>query len=188
METNYKSAFIMSNDLNRLIKATEIFVTESKTNTRSGYIRLDFCKDLSSVTAISVDGYRMSVEHSVISYCSQDFSVYIKKSVRFPRNKVVEITSDDSEVALRCDGFMIGFEQPDLKTFDYQNAIPSSDPIFKIAFNGNYLLSAIKAAKASCGNSFKDPVILEFRGKHQPVVIRTNKEDIKIVMPMRLRD
>lgn len=130
----------------------------------------------------------MSVEHSVISYCSQDFSVYIKKSVRFPRNKCVEITSDDSEVVLRCDGFMIGFEQPDLKTFDYQKAIPSSDPIFKIAFNGNYLLSAIKAAKSSCGNSFKDPVVLEFRGKNEPVVIRTNKEDVKIVMPMRLRD
>lgn len=46
MENKCKSAFIMSNDLNRLINATEIFVTESKTNTISGYIRLDFCKDL----------------------------------------------------------------------------------------------------------------------------------------------
>lgn len=57
-----------------------------------------------------------------------------------------------------------------------------------IAFNSNHLLSAIKAAKSLCGNSFKDPVVLEFRGNNEPAVIRTNKEDVKIVMPMRLRD
>ena len=183
-----KKAYMMSNDFNRIIRATELFITEVDHSPLSRYIRLDFCKDTSIVTAISVDGYRMSVEHSVIDSCSEDFSVYVRKSIRFPKNQTVEISLQGNEAVLRSAGFMVGYNQPVINKFDHENAIPKTDPSFKIQFNGNYLLSVIRAAKESCGGSFKDPIILEFRGNNQPMIIRTNKDDIKVVMPMRLKE
>lgn len=56
-----------------------------------------------------------------------------------------------------------------------------------VACNGNYLLSALQAAKVSAGGTYKNPIILEFTGPTSPCVIRTNKDDIKMVMPIRLK-
>lgn len=48
--------------------------------------------------------------------------------------------------------------------------------------NAEYLLSALQAAKASVGGAFKQPAILEFRGPIGPITIKTNHEDVKMVL------
>ena len=58
---------------------------------------------------------------------------------------------------------------------------------FRIGFNGNYLLTALQAAKVSTGGTYKNPIILEFNGPTSPCVIRTNTSDVKMVLPIRIK-
>ena len=179
-----KKATIYTNDFNRVIEATKSFTTNNNKEIFQ-YIKLEFDADASTMTAIAIDGYRMSVEHAVISDCKESFTVYVKGTLKLPRSKYAEISIVGDDVIIRCDGLVFGFQQPEGDYIAWEGIVPTSDVKYKIAFNGNYLLSALQAAKASCGN-FKEPVILEFRGRFEPIVLRTNKKDIKLVLPMRV--
>lgn len=35
---------------------------------------------------------------------------------------------------------------------------------------------------------FRNPVILEFRSNVEPILLRTNKDDIKVVLPIRIKE
>lgn len=179
-------AKINSTDFNRLIAATKDFAADDSIRKLHKYIRLEFSATNSTVTAIAVDGHRMSVEHSVCE-CDEDFSAYINKQTRLPANipATIELTGNDA--IIRCGDFIFGCPQHSGEFLDWSNAIPSGEPDFRIGVNGNYLLSALKAAKVSCGNSFRQPIILEFRSPISPIIIRTNKEDVKMVLPVRIK-
>lgn len=58
-------AKINSTDFNRIIAATKGFVGKDDFRPLYKFIRLEFCAADSVVTAVAVDGYRISVEHSV---------------------------------------------------------------------------------------------------------------------------
>lgn len=181
-------ATIYTNDFNRIVQATKQFCSIRGTREPSRYIRLEFRAADSIVTAIAVDGFRMSVEHAVISDCDDDFDVYVKSSIKLPAKKYAEISLDGDEVTIRCDGNLYGFQQPHGDFLDWEKALPDGEPSFRIAFNGNYLLSALQAAKASNGNSFRSPIVLEFRSNCDPVIVKTNKNDIKMVLPLRMKE
>ena len=188
MENKVYSAKIYTNDFNRIISTTKAFVAKNSTKKTYQYIKLEFNAENQRVTAIAVDGYRMSVEHSIISDCENDFIVYIKPTVALPKSQYATFMLDGNEAVVRCGGFMFGYEQPDASDFDWQKAIPQGEPSFKIGLNGNYLLTAFQAAKASCGNSFRSPVVLEFRSPLKPLILKTNGEDIKMVLPVRIQE
>lgn len=173
-----------SNDFNRIISATKDFASESDFRKIHKYIRLEFSAADSIVTAVALDGYKLSAEHSVCS-CDEDFVAYVNPNTHLPRNMDTSIELANGELIIRCGDLIFGCKQPSGEFLDWKSALPSGEPDFKIAFNGNYLLKALKAAKISCG-SFKEPVILEFRGPLMPVIIRTNREDIKMVLPVRI--
>lgn len=182
-------AIIFSDDFNRIVGATKQFVSKVHCENRKAkeYIRFDFNADHQKVTAVALDGYKMSVEHSVVSECDENFSVYIMGSFRLPRNTYAVIEKVDNEVQIRCAGALFGFEQPnDPQPFEWQKVIPEGEPKFKIGFNGNYLLTALQAAKISAGQTFKNTIVLEFWSPISPVIIRTNTDDIKMVLPIRL--
>lgn len=86
-----------------------------------------------------------------------------------------------------CGDYIYGCCMMDGEFLDWENVLPKGDPTFCLGVNGEYLLSALKAAKISCGKSFNQPVILEFRGELSPVILRTNKDDIKMVLPVRIK-
>ena len=183
-----KCAKIMTNDYNRMIEATKNFVNQNpKTHKSTEYIKLEFDSEKELVTAIAVEGRMMSVEHSVIYECSESFCAYIKGNLKLPANSGAVIELHETEVVIRCNGFSIGFEQPEPFNFEWKDLIPQEDCQYSIKFNGNLLLKAIKAAKSSTGGSFRHPLTIEFRGKNNPCVVRTNETDIKIVCPLRDR-
>ena len=95
---------------------------------------------------------------------------------------------DGKEAVIRCGGFSFGYIQPQDSGFEWEKAIPTSEVKYRIGFNGDYLLSALQAAKVSADGSFRQPVILEFRSNIEPILLRTNKEDIKMVMPVRIKE
>lgn len=185
-----KSARIFANDFNRLVEATKRFVSESNHRPCNQYIKMEFCAAENQVTATAVDGYRLSVEHSVISDCEEDFVVYIKSNTKLPREQYARISLEDDgkEAVIRCNGLAFGYTQPEQDGFDWRKAIPTTEAIYRIGFNGNYLLSALQSAKASVGGSLREPVVLEFRSNVEPILLRTNKNDIKMVLPIRIKE
>lgn len=181
-------ATIRSDDFNRLIGATKSFLSVNSVRPLTRYIRLEFNAETSQVTAIAVDGYRMSVEHSVCA-CDEDFVTYIHGNVKLPCGLEAEIKVSDGETTIRCGDFIFGCPIKNGEFIDWKSVIsPPGDPILRIGFNGNYLLSALQAAKISNGNSFRKPIILEFRGPTLPVLFRTNEDDVKIVLPIRIKE
>lgn len=184
-------AILMASDLRRLITATKAFVAVSDSRPIHQYIRLDFNKELGSASAIAVDGYRLSIEHAVCGDIDEDFTAYIKPALpKASINDKAIIEVKDGFCFIRVNDNIVGTRQPGGEFSDCKETISSLDkspPSYRIGFNGDYLLAALQAAKASCGNSFRTPVILEFRSNQQPIVLRTNKEDIKIVLPVRIK-
>lgn len=181
-------ARILGNDFNRIMDATKQFCGTSTRHKEQEYIRLDFDAETQRVTAHACDGYRLSVEHSVISGCEENFTVYLRSGCRLPKREYATIEKVGNEAQIRCNGMLFGVEQPDiLQRFEWQKVIPKDEPSFKIGFNGNYLLNALQAAKISAGQTFKNPIVLEFWTPTTPVIIRTNTDDIKMVLPIRIK-
>ena len=182
-------ARILGNDFNRIMDATKQFCNTSTRHKEQEYIRLDFDAETQRVTAHACDGYRLSVEHSVIGSCDENFTVYIRGGFRLPKKQYATIEKVENEVQIRCAGALFGFEQPDVsQRFEWQKVIPKDEPTFRIGFNGNYLLNALQAAKVSAGQTFKNPIVLEFWTPTTPVIIRTNTDDIKMVLPIRIKE
>lgn len=176
-----------TDNFNRMISAVKAFQGCGRSNKSLNFIRIEFRAANSEAIAIASDGYRLSVEHAVAE-SDEDFTIYVDGKTRLPKRKNAIITLEGDEVMMRCDGYIFGHKQPSGDFFNWENAIPQNEPSFKITFNGDYLLSALQAAKASCGGSFNCPIVLEFRSNREPVVIRTNKNDIKLVLPIRTRE
>ena len=128
-------AKIYTNDFNRIIAATKDFVGQSVNKKLHTYIRLEFRSDEQRVTAIAVDGYKMSVEHAVCE-CDEDFNAYVRSNVKLPSglNAIFEI--QDGEVIIRCGEFIFGYQQPEGEFLNWEKVLPEQ-PTFKIGFNGN---------------------------------------------------
>ena len=182
-----KKASMTTNAFNQLIEATKGFVSKTSNRPTTHYIRLEFCADSDEVIAIAVDGFKMSVEHAVC-HSEENFFVYVRSNIKLPRGSTLDVELVDDEAIFRCDGFVFGYRQPTGDFLDWKKALPASNPTFRIGFNGDYLLSALQAAKVSVGGKYKCPVILEFRSPLEPVIIRTNQSDIKMVLPVRIKD
>lgn len=181
-----KRARISTENFNRLIETTKAFCATVSGRATSMYIRLEFYKEASEVIAVACDGYRLSVEHS-IAECEEDFVVYIRSTIKLPKGDTAVIELEEKEVIIRCGGFVFGYKQPEGDFVDWNNVIPKREPSLRIGFNGDYLLSALQAAKKSAGG-FRNPIILEFGSPLQPVLIRTNTNDIKMVLPVRIKE
>ena len=184
-------AQISAPSLKRLIQATRGFIDRSDRHPVHKYIRLEFSREFSLVTAIAVDGYKISIEHATCSV-DEDFTAYIKAVIPPARkNSVAFIELNDGVCSININGCIVGYQQPDDNFIDWKNALSDVDqkPVqYRIGFNGDYLLAALQAAKASVGNTFSKPIILEFRSSLDPLLIKTNQSDVKMVLPVRLKE
>lgn len=181
------SAGMKTNDLNRIISAVKNFAAKDEQRNIYQYIRIEFSAADSRATAIAVDGCRLSVEHAMCFDCEEDFAIYIRGNIRLPAKKVATFELKDGECIIRCEDYIFGYRQPEGEFLDWEKVIPKNDPIFKIGFNGDFLLTALQSAKKSVGDVFKGPVILEFHGEMAPIVLRTNVDDVKFVLPVRVK-
>lgn len=181
-------AIMPTNDFNRIIKATKNFTAKNDNRKTYQYIRLEFQAEASRVTAVAIDGYRLSTEHAMCCDCDTDFVIYVRSNIRLPSNKSAVFELVDGECLIKCEDMIFGYSQPEGEFMDWQKAIPADAPTYRIGFNGEYLLSALQSAKASVGNVFKQPVVLEFRSPSQPIILRTNGEDVKMVLPVRIKE
>lgn len=187
-----KIVIMSTNVFNTIIAAVKGAVSASAGKPVYKNIRLEFRKENNAVTAIATDGFRLFVEHATCCEVEEDFDCYIKPSVHMPRGNFMRLElkkrdETESVVEIECLGCIFGFVQPTGEFLDWEKALPDS-PTFRIGVNAEYLLSALQAAKASVGGAFKQPAILEFRGPIGPITIKTNREDVKMVPPVRIRE
>lgn len=187
-----KIVIMSTNVFNTIIAAVKGAVSASAGKPVYKNIRLEFRKENNAVTAIATDGFRLFVEHATCCEVEEDFDCYIKPSVHLPRGNFMRLElkkrdETESVVEIECLGCIFGFVQPTGEFLDWEKALPDS-PTFRIGVNAEYLLSALQAAKASAGGAFKQPAILEFRGSIGPITIKTNREDVKMVLPVRIRE
>lgn len=187
-----KIVIMSTNVFNTIIAAVKGAVSASAGKPVYKNIRLEFRKENNAVTAIATDGFRLFVEHATCCEVEEDFDCYIKPSVHLPRGNFMRLElkkrdETESVVEIECLGCIFGFVQPTGEFLDWEKALPDS-PTFRIGVNAEYLLSALQAAKASVGGAFKQPAILEFRGPIGPITIKTNREDVKMVLPVRIRE
>lgn len=187
-----KIVIMSTNVFNTIIAAVKGAVSASVGMPMYKNIRLEFRKENNAVTAIATDGFRLFVEHATCCEVEEDFDCYIKPSVHLPRGNFMRLElkkrdETESVVEIECLGCIFGFVQPVGEFLDWGKVLPSA-PTFRIGVNAEYLLSALQAAKASVGGAFKKPVILEFRGPIGPITIKTNREDVKMVLPVRIRE
>lgn len=185
-------AVMNTNVFNTIIAAVKGAVSTSARKPMYEYIRLEFRRENKAVTAIATDGYRLFVEHATCFEIEEDFDCYIKPSVRLPRGQdmrleLKERSETESAVEIECLGCIFGFVQPVGEFLDWEKVLPDA-PTFRIGVNAEHLLSALQAAKASVGGTFKQPAILEFRGPIAPITIKTNREDVKMVLPVRIKE
>ena len=189
-----KSAVIMTQEFNRIITATKDFLRRPLSNGEVSsyeYIRLEFIASSRTVTAIAVDGYRMSVEKAACEEVTTDFTVYVKGNIHLPKDKFVTVALHDKRCDLQCEEFVFGYEQPDGIFMDWQKTLQertTREPVLKIGFNVNYLIKALQAAKVSRGSSTNKPVVLEFYGKDSPIFINADTGNTKMVLPVRIKD
>ena len=187
-----KTAYMNSSDFNRIMAAVKGFerrgINDIGGHSILEYICLEFDSKAQQVTAVACDGYRLSAEHAVAN-CEESLICHIKHNVRFPNDRKIYIAMRESldRVTLECDHVSVSYVQPCGEYFNWRPRIPATPPNYSIAFNGNLLLDALKAAKISCGRSFKGPLVIEFRDSNDPIVIRTNEDDIKLVLPLRMQ-
>lgn len=187
-----KIVIMSTNVFNTIIAAVKGAVSASAGRPVYKNIRLEFRKENNAVTAIATDGFRLFVEHATCCEVEEDFDCYIKPSVHLPRGNFMRLElkkrdETESVVEIECLGCIFGFVQPTGEFLDWEKALPDS-PTFRIGVNAEYLLSALQAAKASAGGAFKQPAILEFRGPIGPITIKTNREDVKMILPVRIRE
>lgn len=181
-----KKATMTTGAFNRLISATKAFCSKNNRNPCYHFVRLEFRADTDEVVAVAVDGFRMSVEHAV-ARSEEDFVAYVHPNIKLPNNATMEIEMVGEDAIIKCNGFIFGYTQPEGDFIDWQNVIPTSDVQFRIGFNGDYLLSALQAAKVSVGGTYKTPVVLELRTPNDPIILRTNGKDVKMVLPVRMK-
>jgi len=161
-------AILGAKDLKRIINATRRFVGNCSDAHRAIYqfIRLDFSKEFSSVTAVAVDGFRMSIEHAVCRSVDEDFTVYVKGDIpKSSKYDLCTVWKQADYCYLRVNDMVIGNKQPSGEFLDYNATLQNSTsnpPSFRISVNGDYMLTALQAAKISCGDIFKTPVVIGF--------------------------
>lgn len=187
-----KIVIMDTNVFNKIIAAVKGAVSASLGKPMYKNIRLEFRKENNAVTAIATDGFRLFVEHATCYEVEEDFDCYIKPSVHLPRGNSMRLElkkrdETESVVEIECLGCIFGFVQPTGVFLDWEKVLPDS-PTFRIGVNAEYLLSALQAAKASVGGTFKQPAILEFRGPIGPITIKTNRDDVKMILPVRIRE
>lgn len=181
-------AIIRSSELKRIVKATAKFISKNENRPMLQYIKLEFNKEKMKVKAIAVDGYKASIEEASCMQLDEDFTAYIKPnlpSIGKNSYSTVEIVNDDC--LINIEGRITGCTQPKGNFLDVVKIIKETteSPVSaKIAVNPEYLINALNSSKVSRGTQTREPVIIEFRGPAQPLILK-DEYGTRMVLPIR---
>lgn len=152
------------------------------------YVRFT-CK-AGELTAAAVDGYRIhSITIPVNIINGRDSFSFLLKPFAIPAtdSDFIRCALDKKEIIFDF-GNRKYIERlgEDIESFmDIEESVPKKKPIEEIGVNPKYLVDALKSFKKDSRN----PVVLEIRDPHSPIVIRSkqNPTDYRLVLPVRMK-
>lgn len=176
-------------NFNRIISAVKAFTSANEARPANTMIQLHINKEALTVSAYGVDGYRAAKESGTIYSADGDFRVLIfAPPIKAPTEAVVEIEDDGEYAYITYGDIRFRYKQPEGKPFDVQDFFEKEmvKERRQVGLNVNYLLDAAKSIKAA-GRTIRQSVVIEFGGPADPVIIRADHENPRVVLPVRLR-
>lgn len=172
--------------LRKAVKSMSGFCSKEHIRPLFSKIRLDFDKGTLKMTAVALDGFKMNVEKRACLDIDENFTAHIGKDLPFGSEEDdVSIELKEGVCYITNEFSMVAYKQPEGMGADYMNFIPKTEKPYRIGFSIKFLLDALKSAKQ---DSEDGRVILEFNTESNitPVVMKTNVDDIKMVLPVRI--
>lgn len=185
-------AILEGKDFIKLVEATKRFAATTDTKPIHTWIRLEFTKEPNQVTAIAVDGYKMGFETVNCFDLDENFVAYIKPGIKKPLKSQAYVVIEliEKRLLISYDSDIVGYQQPDGEFLDWKKTyagLTENKVSYKIGFNVDHLIAALQSTKASVPDRLRMPAILEFRSPMEPLVIRTGDGNVKIALPVRLK-
>ncbi|SBW02464.1 hypothetical protein KL86CLO1_11650 [uncultured Eubacteriales bacterium] len=182
-------ATISGANFNRLIDAVKYFVDKNCTREALRYIQLRFDRELCKVTAYGVDGHRASKECAMCLTVDEDFTAMVKvPPIKANGQLTVEISRDDGYAYISYGDIQFRTAKPGAMPYDVDDVIKKAverTDVMRFGANVDYLMDALRSLKTT-GATGRRPVIVEFRGPNDPIILRTDKDNPKMVLPTRI--
>lgn len=176
-------AIVKTRDLVRVIKNVRKFIG---TNGNMQYIKFEVKE--TELRAMAIDGYSFSIEQCECT-ADESFEFYYRPFVPVMKDgEYTEIEMVNDKVLVTTGENIKGFVQPDIGQFyNLDEGIENNtkkDVLLRIGFNPDLLKKAIDIERV---DKLK-PIVLEFRGPKEVLVIRNGEKNIKVVLPCTIHD
>ena len=175
--------------LNQLVGSVKAFIGKSDVRPQNQFIHILFNADGCKATAYAIDGYRAAKESVVCCFVDEDFDVMISApQIRARRGSTVEVYREGDYSFVVYGDITFRTRKPDGTPFDVEKFISdeaAKENKQKFGINADYMIDALKSLKES-GAAIRKPVIIEFTSPLAPVLLRTDSDNYKVILPVRL--
>ena len=183
-------ATINGTNFNRLIGAVRNFASKNADKAQLALIQLHFHKDEQNVEAYAVDGYRAAKEQAACYLVDKDFTVLVAAPpLKANEATTVEIWTDGEYAYILYGDIQFRTKQPGAEPIDIRKIVDENmhrPEMLRIGVNADYMIDALKSLKLT-GAARRKAVIIEIKDPMSPIVLRTDEDDPKIVLPVRIR-
>jgi len=186
----FMKATLSGEALNQLIGAVKAFVSKNNARPQSQFIHILFSADGCKATAYALDGYRAAKESVVCYTVDEDFDVMISApQIRARRGSTVEVYRDGDYSFIGYGDIAFRTKKPEGEPFNVEKLISveaAKENKQAFGINADYMIDALRSLKES-GASIRKPVVIEFTSPVAPVLLHTDEDNYKVVLPIRIR-
>ena len=184
-------AYIDVKELIRVIKALKPFTRKADQYCRDfkmECIHVKINSDTQEARFEALDGHRIAVEHVKCS-TEESFSAYIKPFTPWKTEALqAELELIEKVATLDMGHYSVKFIQPEGEWYDTKKKIGETEqitPSSKIGINPQFMIEALKDINThACSKA----VVIETRGKKEPVIVRELKDrrNMRIILPINI--
>lgn len=176
--------------LNQLIGAVRAFTSKGDARPQNQLIHIFFSAEGCKTTAYAVDGYRAAKESVVCGFVDEDFDVFVlPPQIKAKRGSTAEVYREGDYSFISYGDVTFRTEKPDGEPFDVESLIRSEavkENKQSFGVNVDYMIDALRSLKES-GAAVRKPVVIEFTSPLAPILMRTDSDNYKMILPVRLR-
>lgn len=186
------NATLSGEAFNRLVGAVKAFVDKRGSRRPCDtLIHILFSAEECKATAYALDGYRAAKETVACGSVDEDFDVLISvPRLKAVKSSIVEVRREGDKSIVDYGDIQFHTKNPGGELFDVETAISAEvNKPKRMAFgiNADYMIDALRSLKES-GAAIGKPVTVEFTSPLAPILMRTDKDNYKMVLPVRIRE
>lgn len=182
-------AILKAVDLKKIFNGTKKFVGTGVGIAIMQYIHIVVTED--EVRFEALDGHRFSVEYASVVSVDKPFECFIRPEI--PKiskyDEYAEIELESGAAYITVSDRIIGYKQPAEKAYDLQKLVDEyskKEIKAKIGVNSRLLADALNSItdQKTTNNLAK----IEICNPSEPIIIRSNEKDIKVVLPVKIAE